>query len=302
MLHDETMIDLTALSALIAVDRSGSVHGAASELGFTPSAVSQQIKRLERQLGTPLLERAGRGVLLTAAGRHAVDEGLALTERVESLRARLHGADAHPSGTIRFGAFSTAARGIVPALMHRMRVAHPRLHITVAELEPWDAVADVASGRLDVALVHHWEGVGLALPSRLESATVLRDIADVLVPATHPLAARSCVQPADLYGDTWACTPEGTSCFEWFNHMFRGQTPPRIDFRCVEFQSQVELVRAGLAVALVPRLGRGELPHGVVAVPVENPVPARRADLIWRASMRDAPAVRAIRDGVAAAE
>ena len=69
------MIDLVSLDALRAVGTHGSVVAAADALGFTPSAVSQQIKRLERQTGVPLLERVGRGVMLTGHGRHLVDQG-----------------------------------------------------------------------------------------------------------------------------------------------------------------------------------------------------------------------------------
>jgi len=92
------MIDLAAVDALIAISRTGTVHGAAADLGFTPSAVSQQIKRLERDLGARLLDREGRGVVLTAAGRRVVDEGGMLRERVEELRSRLHDAGALPVG------------------------------------------------------------------------------------------------------------------------------------------------------------------------------------------------------------
>ncbi|MCU4672898.1 LysR family transcriptional regulator [Microbacterium fluvii] len=291
------MIDLAAVDALVAVARTGSVHAAAGELGFTPSAVSQQVKRLERDLGAPLLERAGRGVVLTAAGRRMVDEGGALREQVESLRARLHDARSRPTGTIRLGAFATAVRGLVPQLIVEARRQHPDLRVTVTELDPWDAVDAVSAGTLDLVLVHHWEGVGLALAPNLASDVLLSDVADVLLPADDPLAGRASVTPEDVRERTWACTPDGTICYEWFCHMYRGdRPPPRIDFRCLEFASQVELVAAGAAVALVPRLGRGTLPPQVVAVPVVDPVPTRPVSLVWRASMTTAPAVRALRE------
>ena len=103
--------------------------------------------------------------------------------------------------------------------------------------------------------------------------SVLTDVADVLVHVDDPLASRESVTPADLMNHPWVSTPEGTICHEWFSHMFAA-TPhaPRVGFRCVEFASQVELVAHGLAVALVPRLGRGHLPSTVVAVPVLDPM------------------------------
>ncbi|MGV8858176.1 LysR family transcriptional regulator [Rhodoglobus sp.] len=289
------MIDLAAVDALIAVSRTGTVHAAAAGLGFTPSAVSQQIKRLERDLGARLLDREGRGVVLTAAGRRVVDEGGTLRERVEELRSRLHDAGARPAGTLKLGAFSTAVRGMLPALLAQVNADYPELRVTVTELEPWDAIAAVAAGTLDLALVHHWEGVGMTLPPSLCSEELFRDVADVLVHKDDPLTLNAFVTPGDVRDHTWACTPDGTICYEWFCHMYRGDPhPPRIDYRCLEFASQVELVAAGVAVALVPRLGRGRLPDGVVAIPLREPVPTRPISLIWRATMTEAPAVRAI--------
>src|SRR6478609_7487650 len=263
------MIDLAAVESLVAVDRCGTVGGAAAELGFTPSAVSQQVKRLERQVGATLLERAGRGVVLTAAGRRLVDEGRVLGEQVERLRSRLQA--------------ELAQRA-------------PDLDVVVHEVEPWDAVAEVAAGRTDVAIVHRWEGMRFHVPPSLRGEPVLTDVADLLVHRDDPLAAKSAVVPADLLDHVWVSTPEGTICHEWFGHMFRDTARiPRVAYRCVEFASQVELVSHGLAVALVPRLGRGNLPDTVVAVPVRDPEPTRRVDVHWRASMSDAPAVAAVR-------
>jgi molybdate transport repressor ModE-like protein len=290
------MIDLVAVESLVAVERCGSVVGAAAELGFTPSAVSQQVKRLERQVGVPLLDRAGRGVVLTAAGRRLVDEGRTLSAQVEGLRSRLQGEGGRPSGLLRLAAFSTAVRGIVPPLMAALRASAPDLDVVVHEVEPWDAVAEVAVGRTDMAVVHRWEGMRFHVPPTVRGEPVLTDVADVLVHADDPLATRAFVTPTDLMTRPWVSTPEGTICHEWFSHMFAATAePPRVDFRCVEFASQVELVAHGLAVALVPRLGRGRLPDSVVAVRVLDPVPTRRVDVHWRASMGESPAIAVVR-------
>ena len=90
------MIDLVSLDALRAVETHGSVVAAADALGFTPSAVSQQIKRLERQTGVPLLERVGRGVMLTGHGRHLVEQGARLLADLEELQAGLPWKKLHP--------------------------------------------------------------------------------------------------------------------------------------------------------------------------------------------------------------
>ncbi|MBA8815050.1 DNA-binding transcriptional LysR family regulator [Microbacterium halimionae] len=293
------MIDLDSIESLIAIERTGTVHAAASTLGFTASAVSQQVKRLERDLGVRLLEREGRGVVLTAAGRRVADEGRSLRVQIETLRSGLHDAGDRPTGTIRLGAFATGVRGLVPELISHAHENAPDLRVVIDEIDPWDAVAAVTAGSLDVALIHHWEGVGITLPPSLRSEELFRDVADLLVHRDDPAASRDAVTPHDVHDRSWACTPDGTICHDWFRHMFQNEPhTPHIDYRCLEFASQTALVASGLAVALVPRLGRGILPDNVVAVPVHEPVPTRPVSLAWRASMTSAPAVRYLRSAL----
>src|ERR1700748_1488717 len=145
------MIDLAALTSLRAVDTHGSVVGAADALGFTPSAVSQQVKRLERQTGVPLLERVGRGVLLTRHGRHLVEQGGRLLTGLEELQAGLHQQAGTVAGHVRLTAFSTAVRGLVAPVLPAVLAAHPDLLVTLAEREPWETVSLVASGEAGLA-------------------------------------------------------------------------------------------------------------------------------------------------------
>src|SRR5690554_1145292 len=119
------MIDLDALAALRAVSATGSVVAAGASLGFSPSAVSQQVKRLERQLGLPLLERVGRGVVLTAAGRHLVEAGGALLSHLEQLESALHGEAGRVFGTVRVAAFSTSTRGLLGPAARTLADTHP---------------------------------------------------------------------------------------------------------------------------------------------------------------------------------
>src|SRR3954447_10431426 len=132
------MIDLDALVALRAVDTHRSGGAAAETLGFTPSAVSQQVKRLERQTGVQLLERVGRGVILTHHARHLVEEGSRLLADLERIESGLHRQAGTVSGPLRVTAFSTAMRGLVAPAVSRLLDAHPDLRLTLAEREPWE--------------------------------------------------------------------------------------------------------------------------------------------------------------------
>ncbi|WP_300405825.1 LysR family transcriptional regulator [Nocardioides sp.] len=289
------MIDLEALSSLRAVDTHGSVVAAAASLGFTPSAVSQQVKRLERQTGVPLLERVGRGVILTGHGRHLVDAGIRLLSDLEQVEADLHRRAEHVVGHLRLAAFSTAMRGLVAPVVRDLHARHPDLRISLVEREPWDTVALVADGRLEVGLVHTWGDVALDLPDHLVRTSVACDVADVIVHADHPLAAAARLRPHDLVDEGWVATPDGTICRQWLSRMYDGTgRRPRIAHESLEYESHLALVRAGLGIALVPRLGRAALGCDLVAVPVHDPVPTRDVVAVHRRTMRSSPAVAAV--------
>ncbi len=289
------MIDLAALTSLRAVSDHGSVVAAADVLGFTPSAVSQQVKRLERQAGVPLLERVGRGVMLTRHGRHLVDAGARLLTDLEQIESGLHLQAGAVAGHLRVVAFSTAMRGMVAPAVRDLLEAHPDLSIALSEREPWDTIDLVASGQCEIGLVHSWGDVPLAIPEHLARTSVASDVADVIVHRTHPLAGRKAVTPRDLVDEGWVATPEGTICRQWLTRMYDGTGRlPRIAHQSMEFDSHLALVRAGLGIALVPRLGRQPLGDDLVAVPARAPVPTRDIVALHRRSMADSPAVAAV--------
>jgi DNA-binding transcriptional LysR family regulator len=293
------MIDLPALASLRAVDTHGSVVAAAEALGFTPSAVSQQVKRLERQTGVPLLERVGRGVMLTRNGRHLVDEGSRLLTDLERVEAGLHRQAGTVAGHLRVTAFATAMRGLVAPALRDLRDAHPDLTLTLTEREPWDTVDLVSSGQSDIGVVHSWGDVPLAIPEHLATTSLARDVADVVVHSGHRLAGRSRVSPRDLVDEDWIATPDGTICREWLTRMYDGTGRlPRIAHQSLEFGSHLALVEAGLGIALVPRLGRQSLADDLVALLVHDPVPTREIVAVHRRSMTGSPAVAAVLAGL----
>ena len=289
------MIDLVALDSLRAVGSHGSVVAAADALGFTPSAVSQQIKRLERQTGVPLLERVGRGVMLTGHGRHLVEEGTRLLAGLEQLQSGLHLQASTVAGHVRLTAFSTAMRGLVAPALPPVLAAHPDLRISLTEREPWDTIALVATGQTDLGVAHSWGDVPLSIPGHVTRTTLARDLAEVIVRHDHPLAARPVVTPRDLAEEDWVATPEGSICRQWLERMYDGTgSLPRIAHVSMEFDSHLALVRAGLGIALIPRLGRSPLGDDLVAVPVADPVPSREIIGLHRVSMSDSPAIAAL--------
>ncbi|WP_435771669.1 LysR family transcriptional regulator [Nocardioides sp. SYSU DS0651] len=291
------MIDLDALAGVGAVPTHGSVVAAAAATGFTPSAVSQQVKRLERQTGVPLLERVGRGVMLTSHGRHLVDAGEQVLARLEELETGLQARAGVVGGRLRLAVFSTALRGVVAPVARALRDAHPDLTLVLQEREPWDVVDLVSTGQVEIGIVHRWGGVPLAVPDHVVSTPLGGDVADLIVHRTDPLAARSTVTPHDLLDVEWIATPEDTICRQWLSRMYDGTgRPPRVAHVSGEFESHLALVAAGLGVALIPRMGRAPLGDDLVAVPVREPEPVRLVDALHRRTMTDSPAVRVVLD------
>jgi DNA-binding transcriptional LysR family regulator len=183
------MIDVRALRALRSVAALGTLARAAEELGFTASAVSQQIKGLERQLGVPVLAPAGRGVVLTAAGQSIVDSApevfQALERCAEAARSVAKGA---PCGILRVVAFSTAIRGLLAPTLVRLSTRCPDLRVHITEQDPDQALHSIATGVADVALIHDADGLPAPLPTSLRQHHVHSDFGDVVMSRMHPLA------------------------------------------------------------------------------------------------------------------
>ncbi|MDR7188034.1 DNA-binding transcriptional LysR family regulator [Microbacterium sp. BE35] len=294
------MIDLEAVMSLRAVATQGSVVAAATSLGYTPSAVSQQVKRLERETGIALLERAGRGVILTEAGTRLVVASTPILADLERLRADLQltaGPDDRVVGEIRLAAFSTVVRGLVIPVLGDLAAQHPDLSVPLRESEPWETIALVASGQRDLGIVHRWGGVALAMPDHLVSTPLFTDVADVILHRDHPLAGRTVLHPGELAGQVWVATFEATICRQWLRRLFDGvPNAPRIVHESMEFQNHLELARAGRAVALVPRLGRGDIGPDLVAIPTVEPASTRDVLAVHRRTQEDSPALRAALD------
>jgi DNA-binding transcriptional LysR family regulator len=286
------MIDPQGLRALVGVAQHGTVAAAASALGYTPSAVSQQVKRLEASLGTALLERRGRGVLLTERGRVVAAEARTVLDAMEQLVSSSGG----PGGfaPVRIASFSTATRGLLGPAMRGLRAQGVR-DVTVTSVDPFDALALVDRGEVDLALVHDWNSVPLVLAEGLVREPICRDEVDVVLWTSHPLAGRPELDRHDLVDEAWSSTPRGAICHEALLRLFTdlGRVP-RIIAEDPDFASLIELARQEVAICLVPRLGRGELPEGTVAIPVADRTQVRQVSVVSRAARSESSAIRAV--------
>ncbi|WP_460063216.1 LysR family transcriptional regulator [Streptomyces sp. YKOK-I1] len=287
------MLNLERLRTLDALARHGSVSAAAAGLHITTSAVSQQLAKLEREVGQRLLAKHGRGVRLTDAGRLLAEHAARILSQVELAQSDLEARRGQVAGELRISAFPTAARGLFPVALAELRKAHPGLRLRSCELEPENGVAGVVRGDLDLAVVLDWYNKPMPVPDGLVKAPVLDDPAEVAMPAGHPLAGRDEVDLGEFAGDEWITWGEGEFCHEWLMFTLRSRgVEPIVGHRAAETHTQLGLVAAGLGVCIVPLLGRDPVPQGVVMVPLKQRV-RRHVYVVWRADADRRPSIRA---------
>jgi DNA-binding transcriptional LysR family regulator len=287
------MIDLGRLRALHAVAVYGSVGSAADALGYTPSAISQQLAKLERETRTVLVERRGRGIVLTDAAQQLALTASQVLQLVEDAELTLEEQRGQAIGSLVIAAFPTAARGLLPVVLPKLLADHPALDVRVTETDPFEAVAAVNRGEVHVAVVHDWHNTPLTLPEELSRVKLGSDPADILVPATHRLAGKESVRADDLVGERWICQPVGSICHDWLIRTMRKTgVEPDVAYSVAEYQTQLAMLAQGIGIGLLPRLGRGPLPSGVIALPLQ-PAPSRRLYAIWRTATTRRPAITA---------
>ncbi|NEE41324.1 LysR family transcriptional regulator, partial [Streptomyces sp. SID7982] len=248
------MLDLARLRALHAVFVHGSVAGAASALGYTPSAVSQQITKLERETRTTLLERRGRGVALTEDALRLAGTAQRLLAIMEQAETELEERRGLPTGRLTIAAFASAARGLLPGVLAELDREHPALDVRLDEVDPHLSVDLAAKGVVDLAVAHDWDIAPLPAPEGLAQAVIGLDRCDLLVPEGHALAGRDGVRREELARERWICQPPGTVCHDWLVRTLRtAGYEPDIRHRAEENHTQLALVAAGLGIAMMPR-------------------------------------------------
>ena len=283
--YPEQMMDLRRLRLLREVHVRGTVHAAARALGYTPSAVSQQLAVLEREAGAPLLERVGRNVRLTDAGRVLVRHADGLLEGMEAASAEVAAVAAgRLTGTVRIAAFQSAFLRIVAPTIRDLAEEHPDIRVEAAEAEVEQAVPALRLNQLDVMVGDEYEGLPRVLHPQLQRETVLRERINIVLPADHPDAVASHVPLARLAELPWAACRPGTGHHEMHLRTCRriGGFEPDVRFASDDFLILLELVRTTGAGALLPDLVVGFDPPGVAVRPLESPDAAREVFLLTR--------------------
>jgi DNA-binding transcriptional LysR family regulator len=289
-------MDPRRLLVLLEVARAGSLAGAARALGWTQPAVSQHVRRLERDTGTALVLRQGRGVGLTEAGAVLARHAEAVAARLAAAKEEVAALADLRAGRVRLVAFPSAAATLVPAALALLARRAPDLDVRLTEVEPPEARALLLRGEADVAVVFGYDDVPDDTADLLH-APLLVDPVRAVLRRGHRLAARASIRLADLDGERWIA-----GCERCRGHLLAAVAAAgvAVDVRheTDDYVVTQELVAAGLGVALLPGLALDAVTRpGVVVVRVRD-VGDRSVGLLTRHGGAGEPAVRAAVDAL----
>src|SRR3981081_3250891 len=151
------MLDVTRLRVIDAVARHGSVTAAAKELNYSQPTVSHHLARLEAETGAQLLQRVGRGIRLTQAGRLLADRAAEIIGRIDAADAELAAHVGLSAGRIRLAGFSSAIGSLVPRAVAALAGQHPGLRISLIDTHPTEALELLRAGKIDVAVIFRYD-------------------------------------------------------------------------------------------------------------------------------------------------
>lgn len=293
------MLNMNRLRMLREIAAHGTIVAAAEALYMTPSAVSQQMAVLGREAGTPLLERAGRGVRLTDAGARLVENTERILAEMERAEADLAAASHGVVGRVRVAAFATAARTLLIPALPSLAERYPNLRVTMVDLEPDQSLPMLKSEELDVVASYEWSVLPELEDPGIEREELLREPMYLVLPPSHRLARQGGVSLADLRDEEWIVWRGVTSMLDLLLAATRrAGYEPRMDYQIVDLAVLLSAVEAGLGIAFVPSLvflG----PYPQIAITSVSDLELSRT--IWacvRRGSRDNPGIAAVLDAL----
>lgn len=281
------------------VARHGSITAAAHALGYTPSAVSQQVQSLEGEVGLALLERHARGVRLTEAGVVVVTAGEKLRRVLDAAQAELAEVAGLQRGSLRLGCFPTAGASLMPLAITEFRRRHPNVELVVrsARLAGMVGLLETRAVELGLLWQYDWCPIEDAIdPETIAARHLLDDPMELVVARTHPLARRRSVRLEDLAAERWIMR-EDAAAGEVLLHCCRAAGfDPRVSFEAHDYQEAQGMVAVGLGITMMPSLALTTVRDDVVPVSLGAGAPVRSVLLATVVGRQRTPASDAMVD------
>lgn len=289
------MIDLRRLGLLREVAARGTITAAAERLGYTTSAVSQQLGVLGTEVGTPVLERQGRNVGLTAAGRALVSGTDAVFAAVERAVSDAHDAASLLVGEVVVGSFQSVGATVVPVAFASVKAVAPELEVHFTQWAE-DGLRELRLGHLDICVDHDFELLAPPDTTGVDARTVLTEPVYLCVPASLDRGA----DPGAYADEIWAASQAGSRYGELVRAIcHRAGFEPQVRYHTDDLEVTLQLVAAGVAVGVLPRLAARSVPEDVVLHPID--ATRRRLRAYTREGASHRPAIALVLDHLAAA-
>ena len=267
----------------------------AESLGYTPSAISQQLTNLEKSSGVEVLERVGRNVRLTDAGRELVRHADSLLAGMEAAQVAVESITNEVRGALEMTVYESVAATLLPALLARIADEHPDLSIRTRQYDPDLAMDDLAAGDIDLAFAIDYRHAPAPPRDDIIRYPVLEDTFHAVVPVDDPIRGSS-VELSDLADRPFISSPPGLSCGRCVVAACRAAGfEPDVVHQLDDYPTTLQLVASGHGVALVPDLGLGNPPDGLRILRLESPL-SRTVELAYRTASQHRPSIVAVRD------
>lgn len=282
-------VDIGRSRLLAAVARYGSMTAAADKLAYTPSAVSQQIRKLETELGLQVLARHAKGVDLTDAGRAVVEHVAGIERELAALHERLEDIRGARAGTLRLGTFPTFGASLLPFAITSFTSRHPDVSLSVRSARLSGLLELLHTREIEMAVL--WDYTWSRLDEGgLSVHDLLTDPTRLVVSDSHPLAHRTAVDVAELAQERWITRADHHPVVEVLLRTCQSAGyEPAVAFEAHDYQEAQAMVAAGLGVALVPQLALSGVREDVRVLDLTGQAPSRRIMLAHSADRSPSP-------------
>jgi DNA-binding transcriptional LysR family regulator len=278
--------NMNRLALLAELHRRGTLHEVSRSLSFSPSTVSQQLKVLEREVGVPLVERAGRGLRLTREGELLAGHAVALMQQMELAEADVAAARGEARGTLRMATFQTAALAVLPRTLDLLAADAPELRVVVAHIDAARMLDALAAREFDLVLGEEYPGRPASRRDDVDVVPLLEDPMVLVV----PLSAGE--DPTRSL--PWVMEPAGNDGREWAVSAARSLgIEPEVQYESPDLLVQMRLVETGHAVAILPGLLLDSEKPGVRRIELPGS-PHRRVFAAVRHGSQRSPAIGAV--------
>ena len=276
------MLNIRRLELLLDVVELGSITAAADKHVYSPSGVSQQLRRLEAEVGQPLLQRQARGMVPTDAGHVLTAHTRKILRQMAAAEADLAEIAGLNRGSLTMGTFPTLGGSFLPLVISRFKAQYPAIDLHVRSSRFNELIEMLENGQVGMSLLWDYEWNRLN-PESFALTTVFEDATALIVGKDHRLARRKQVDMADLAKEEWIVREEEHPVLEVLHRSAQAAGfVPRISFHANDYQEAQAMVSVGLGVALAPRTAVVNKHPGVSIVSLGASAPSRRVLLAHR--------------------